>query len=109
MQQQHADVHARVAGEGVAQVPVFPAGIGLDQEHLEGLGADGNLEGLPVVILDDFLFVALLPQGRTQSEGVMAGLNGAPYDGPMDLAVLGDGLDGLGDGNRSPRLHVDTL
>ena len=49
MEQEAVHVHAGIAGQGVAQVAVFPARERIHHQHLEFFLADGNMEGALVV------------------------------------------------------------
>ena len=48
-------VHAGIAGQGVAQVAIFPARERIHHEHFEFFLADGNMEGTFVVFGNGFL------------------------------------------------------
>jgi hypothetical protein len=66
MEHQTIEVYAGIAGEGVAQVTIFPTGKGFDDEDLEGFDADGDGESLLVVILE----ILVRFDGDLEVEGV---------------------------------------
>ena len=85
--QQRLHLHAGIAHEGVAQVAVFPARQGIDDEHLEFFRADGDVELLVVVFRDGFVGL----DREMEVEIVIAGLGGSPDQRIGDFAEGGDG------------------
>ena len=93
MKEQAADLDPGIALERVAEVAVFPAGIGLDEEHFELLFADRDGGGKGVVVR-----IVLLVCGRqSQSQFKVPDRLGRPenrvlqssHRGDRDIAVEG--------------------
>jgi len=74
------DLNPRIAIEGIAEVTIFPARIGLDHQHLELLGTNREF-GAPEIVLHDGL---ALDPGDIEFEPVVPGFFGTERQPQID-------------------------